>query len=163
MKKILIALDYDPGAQKIAEEGYALARAMNADTVLIHVVADSVYYSSLEYSPVMGYTGFSSPDMVPLLDVTEFRNAADEFLQQTKSFLEDNSITTIVGEGDCAESILETAGKINADIIVMGSHSRRGLDKILMGSISEKVLRHTNIPLFLIPSKKEDKDVVKEG
>lgn len=162
MKKFLIALDYDPGAQRIAETGYELAKASNAEVILMHVIADSVYYSSLEYSPVMGYTGFSSPEMLPLLDVAEFKTAADQFLQQTKALLNDESITTVIGEGDSAEAILQTARSLNVDIIVMGSHSRRGLDKILMGSISESVLRHTDIPLFLIPSRKEDKEQAKD-
>ena len=42
---------------------------------------------------------------------------------------------------------------MSADVIVMGSHSRSGLDKILMGSVAEKVLHHTSIPLFIIPTK----------
>jgi nucleotide-binding universal stress UspA family protein len=61
MKNILIALDYDPSAEKIAEAGYALAKAIGAKVTLIHVIADSAYYSTLEYSPVMGYTGSVHP------------------------------------------------------------------------------------------------------
>ena len=59
----------------------------------------------------------------------------------------------MVEEGDFAEVILKTARHIHADIIVMGSHSRRWLDKILMGSVTEKVLHRTSIPLFIIPTK----------
>ena len=158
MKKILIALDYDPSAEPIAETGYALAKAMNAETVLIHVIADALYYSSLEYSPVMGYTGFSSPDMVPLVNMVELRDASTNFLEQTKKHLNDPAIQTIVGEGDCATAILEAAKDIQADVIVIGSHSRRGLDKILMGSISEKVLHHTPIPILMIPTRKTKSD-----
>jgi nucleotide-binding universal stress UspA family protein len=155
MKKVLIALDYDPSAEKIAESGYTLAKALNAEVTLIHVIADLAYYSSLEYSPVMGYTGFSSPDMVPLLDLVELKKASSDFLEQSKKHLDDTSINTLVAEGDCADAILEAANALPADIIVLGSHSRRGLEKILMGSISEKVLHHSKIPLFMIPTKKE--------
>ena len=157
MKKILIALDYNPSAQKIAETGYALAKATNAETVLIHVIADAVYYTGLDYSPVMGYTGFSSPDMMPIIDIVELRSASINFLEQTKKHLNDESIQTIVEEGDCADAILRAAKEMDADTIVLGSHSRRGLDKILMGSISEKVLHHTTIPLFIIPTKSTPK------
>ncbi len=154
MKKILIALDYDPSAEQIAKTGYELAKAMDAEAVLIHIIADALYYSSLEYSPVMGYTGFSSPDMVPLVNMDELKTASLEYLEQTKKHLNDDSIQVIVGEGDCADAILDAAAEINADVIVLGSHSRRGLDKILMGSISEKVLHHSSIPLLMIPTKK---------
>ena len=58
MKKILIALDYEPSAEKIAETGYAIATALNAEVILLHVVAEPAYYSSMEYSPIMGFSGF---------------------------------------------------------------------------------------------------------
>ena len=60
----------------------------------------------------------------------------------------------IVKEGSVAESILEVADEIHANTIVMGSHSSRWLENILMGSITEFVLHRTNIPLFIIPTKK---------
>lgn len=157
MKKILIALDYNPTAEKIAESGYALAKALQADVILMHVVAEPVYYSTLDYSPIMGYTGFSSPDMLMLIDEAEVKKASHDFLEQSKKHLGDDGITTLVGEGDCAEAILKAATDLAVDIIVMGTHSRRGLDKILMGSISQKVLNHAEIPLFIIPSKGEKK------
>eukprot|EP01045_Picozoa_sp_COSAG04_P042438 COSAG04_NODE_13406_length_607_cov_1.429134_2_plen_60_part_01 len=59
MKKVLIALDYNPSAQLIAEKGYQLAKAMQADVCLIHVVADAGYYS-VDYSPIMGCGGFNT-------------------------------------------------------------------------------------------------------
>ena len=64
MKKILIALDYDPTAQKVAETGHKLAKAMNARTILLHVISDATYYSSLNYSPIMGFGGFSNADTI---------------------------------------------------------------------------------------------------
>lgn len=157
MKKILIALDYNPSAEKIAETGYALAKATGAAVILMHVVAEPNYYSTLDYSPIMGYTGFSSPDMLMLIDDTEVKKASQDFLDQSKKHLGDEQITTLVGEGDCAEAILLAATGLNVDIIVMGTHSRRGLDKILMGSIAEKVLHRSQIPLFIIPTKHEKK------
>ena len=157
MKKVLIALDYSPNAEKIAETGYSLARALGAEVILIHVVADPNYYSTLDYSPIMGYTGFSSPDMVMLVDDAEVKKASQDFLDQSKKHLAGEHITTLLGEGDCAEAILKAAADSNVDIIVMGTHGRRGLDKILMGSIAEKVLHHSDVPLFIIPTKHEKK------
>ncbi|MEO6547535.1 MAG: universal stress protein [Ferruginibacter sp.] len=157
MNKILIALDYSPAAEKIAETGYALAKATGAEVVLLHVVAEPVYYSNLDYSPIMGYTGFSTPDMLMLTDDTEIKKSSQEFLDQSKKHLGDEAITTMLGDGDCAEAILATATDLKADIIVMGTHSRTGLDKILVGSIAEKVLRHSTIPMLIIPANPADK------
>ena len=144
MKKVLIALDYDPTAQKVAEVGFSLAKAMGAEVILLHVVVDLVYYS------------LSYMNMGPLqLDsVVELKDASLHFLDKTKHHLGDETIQTIVKEGDFAESILGTAKDLNVAIIVMGSHSHKWLENILMGSVTEKVLHHTTIPLFIIPTKK---------
>ena len=153
MKKVLIALDYDPVAQKIAESGYALAKSMNAQVVLLHVVSDAAYYSSLNYSPMMGFDSFNSFDILQTGAVDELRKAAIVYLNKSKEHLNDDTIETIIKEGDFGDAIMDAAIEINADIIVMGSHGRRGLDKILLGSVAEKVLHHTTIPLFIIPTK----------
>lgn len=158
MKKILIALDYDPAAQQIAETGYALAKAMNAQVVLLHVTSDYVYYSSLDYSPILGYDSFSNLGALQTNTIDELRKAATNYLETTRQHLGDNSIQTVVKDGDFGEVILQTARELDIDIIVMGSHGRRGLDKMLMGSVAEKVLRHSSIPLFIIPTKKEEEE-----
>ena len=153
MKKVLIALDYNPTAQKIAEKGYALAKSMNAQTTLLHVISDAAYYSSDIYSPLMGFDSFTDFKSIETASPEELREAALDYLDKSKQHLNDNNIQTVVKEGDFGERIIETAAEINADIIVMGTHSRRGLEKILVGSVAEKVLRRSTIPLFIIPAK----------
>jgi nucleotide-binding universal stress UspA family protein len=158
MKTILIALDYNPTAQKIAETGYELAKSMNAQTILMHVVADYTYYSSLDYSPIMGFDQFSNLSAMQIDSSLELEKAANEYLEKTKTHLGDTSVKTLVKDGDTGDAILEAAENLGVDLIVLGSHSRRGLDKILMGSVAEKVLRHSKTPLFIIPISEKDND-----
>ena len=153
MKKILIAIDYDPTAQKVTEAGYALAKVMNAKTILLHVISNVTYYSSLNYSPIMGFEGFSSVDTVQIDTIEEIQKVAQTYLDKSKQHLGDERIQTVVKNGDYGETILKTAKELDVDIIVMGTHSRRGLEKILVGSVAEKVLRHSLIPVFIIPTK----------
>ncbi len=154
MKKILIAVDYDPSAQKIVEMGYSLGKSINATVILLHVIADSVYYSSLQYSPVMGFGGFSPiDDIATLPDAVDLNKAAMDFLQKTKIHLGDETIQTLTGEGETATVILKVAKEMEVDIIVIGSHGRSGLNKLLMGNVAEEVLHHSSIPLFVIPTK----------
>ena len=154
MKKILIALNYDPSAQKIAEAGYSLARAMNARVILLHVISDASAYASLNYSPIMGFDNFNNLNVIePVITDELLRKTAQEYLDKSKKHLEDENIETVVKDGDFGNSILDVAAEMNADIIVMGSHGRSGLDKILMGSVAEKVLHHSSIPLFIIPTR----------
>lgn len=51
MKKVLIALDYDQNAKKVAETGYSLAKTLGAEVIMLHVITDPIYYASPEYSP----------------------------------------------------------------------------------------------------------------
>jgi nucleotide-binding universal stress UspA family protein len=153
MKKVLIALDYNPTAQKVAELGFAMAKAMDAEIVLLHVISDPVYYSSANYSPIMGFNGFMNVDPLQLDIVEELKKASQHFLEKSKHHLGGKTIQTLVKEGDCADSLIKTAEELHADIIVMGSHSQKWLENIIMGSVTEKVLHHTSIPLFIIPTK----------
>jgi nucleotide-binding universal stress UspA family protein len=155
LKKVLIALDYNPTAQKVAEIGYSIAKAMNAEITLLHVVSDPVYYSSVEYSPIMGFNGYMETSPLDLNSVESLKIASQKFLDKTKNHLGDKTIQTLVKEGDFADSILKAAKESHTDMIVMGSHSRKWLENIVMGSVTEKVLHHTSIPLFIIPTKKK--------
>jgi nucleotide-binding universal stress UspA family protein len=155
MKKVLIALDYNPTAQKVAEEGFSLAKTMGAEIILLHVISDPVYYSSPEYSPIMGFTGYMDMGPLQLDNVDGLKKTSQLFLDKSKHHLGDETIKTMVEEGDFAESILKVAKDLYVDIIVMGSHSRKWLENIVMGSVTEKVLHKTKIPLFIIPTKKQ--------
>ncbi len=146
MKKILIALDYDDTSQKVAEVGFSMAQAMKAEAVLLHVVSEQpVYYDSYMYMTEL---------RVDILE--DLKKTTNNFLDKTKKHLGDASITGLIKEGDIAQTILKTAKEINADIIVMGTHSRKWLESIIMGSQVEDVLKKTTIPLFVIPTKKQE-------
>jgi nucleotide-binding universal stress UspA family protein len=157
MKKILIALDYNPTAQHILEAGYELARSMGAEVIMMHVVADYTYYSSLDYSPILGFDQFSNLGAMQLDSVTQLENAANEYLEHLKAQFGNPSIKTLIKDGDAGEGIVEASDNLGVDVVVLGSHSRRGLDKILMGSVAEKVLRKSKIPLYIIPVSEKDK------
>ncbi|MBA4410548.1 MAG: universal stress protein [Bacteroidota bacterium] len=154
MKKVLIALDYDPSSLKVAKEGYSFAKAMSAEVILMHVIEEPVYYSSTEYSPIMGFNDYIGLGAFQLDSIQGLQKAAQHFLDKLKHHLGDETIMTTVKDGEIAEVILSTAKDLNADMVVIGSHSRKWLENIVMGSVTEKVLNHTQIPLFIIPIKK---------
>jgi len=153
--KVLIALDYNPTAQKVAEVGFSMAKAMKAEIILLHVISDPVYYSSTEYSPIMGFNGFIDLSQMQPDSIDGLKQAAMHFLDKSRQHLGDKSIQTMIKEGDFADTILKTAKELHADFIVLGSHSRKWLENVVMGSVTENVLRHTSIPLFIIPTKRQ--------
>lgn len=157
-KKVIIALDYNPSSQKIAEAGYKMAKDFQAEVYLVHVLADPTYYYSREYSPIIGFNAFSGVGVSPVITIDELKKAALEFLEKSKENLGDPSIKTILKESDAAEGILEAAQEVKASFIVIGTHGRRGWDKILMGSVAENVLKESTIPLFIIPTRSLEKE-----
>jgi len=154
MKKVLIALDYDPTAKKVAEVGFDFAKTMGAEVVLLHVISDPVYYSSTDYSPIMGFTGYLNPDPLQLNTLEVLKTASLNYLDKTRIHLGDKTIQTVVEEGDFADSIVKTARKLHVDMIILGSHSQKWLENIVMGSVTEEVLRLSEIPMLIIPTKK---------
>ena len=155
MKKILIALDYDTTAQKVAEDGFLWAKSMKAQVILLHVIADPAYYSSLEYSPITGFAGYMDMSNNQLDSTDGLMRASKQYLEKSKRHLGDKKIQTVVKEGDFATSILNSAKELHADLIIMGSHSRNWLENIVMGSVTEKVLHNTSIPLLIVPTKQK--------
>ena len=153
MKKILIAIDYDPSAEKVAEAGYAMAMAMGADMVLLHVIAEPSYYSSMEYSPIMGYQGGYTDGTIAVGN--DIKKEAENFLAATVLHLGDSNIKTKVLDGETTGSILKFSEDWNADLIVMGSHSHHGLERLFESDTAAHVLKHSKIPLLAIPT--EDK------
>jgi len=146
IKKVLIAMDYDETSQKVAEQGFSMAQAMNAEVILLHVISEQpVYYSAYTFLPdfQVDFTG-------------SLEESTQKFLAKTKKHLGDDTIQTVVVFGEIAATILSTAKELHADIIVIGTHSRKWLENILMGSQAADVLKKTTLPLYIIPTKKQD-------
>jgi nucleotide-binding universal stress UspA family protein len=156
MKKILIALDYDPSAQKVADEGFLVAKAMNAEVILLHVISDPKYYSSAEHVTIMGFAGSEETVPMKLDSVDELKKVAHKFLEKSKELLGDKTIKILLKEGEIAESILAAAKDLHADLIVIGSHSRKVSSRIIMGSVTKRVLQNTIRPLLIIPTKRNN-------
>lgn len=150
MKTILIALDYNPTAIKVAESGFAMAKAMGAEVTLLHVLVNPLMYSTAYAN--MGAWQIDTLDANDTMEI--IKTGSRNFLKKAKRHLGDESIQIIQKEGDFADTILDTAKEINADCIVLGSHSQKWLENIVMGSVTEEVLRKTSIPLFIVPTKK---------
>ena len=146
VKKVLIAMDYDETSLKVAEVGFAMANAMEAETILLHVISEQpVYYSSYTYMREL---------RVDIMG--DLKTSIRKYLAKAKKHLGDESVQTRLEVGDSiAETILKTANELDADVIVMGSHSRRWLENIILGSEAQDVLKKTTIPLFIVPTRKQ--------
>lgn len=148
MKKILIAVDYNPKAEKVMLEGYELAKLMDAEVCLIHVLSDMRFYN-VQYDAFMGYEGYTFPINYHIQE--EVVKVAQDYLEKTAEYLGGNNISTHLVEGDTAQKLLEYAEEWDADIIVMGTHSHSTLEKIFLGTVASSVLEKTKIPVYMVP------------
>ena len=152
MKKVLIALDNHSNYNLISSKGSELARALGASIALLHVFPDTITTSPDAFSGL--YPTLGTMDFEQELKLAEqLDEESKKFLNQVKLEINDEKAEIYTAEGDVADAILETAANCKADIIVMGSHSRSGIDKILMGNVAKNVVQHSHLPLFIIPVK----------
>ncbi|KAF0146077.1 MAG: UspA domain-containing protein [Nitrospirae bacterium] len=84
--------------------------------------------------------------------VEDMTRKAKEFVAEVKKKAEASGIKTtkFVGEGDAYKVITDLAKKEKADVIFMGSHGRTGLTKLLMGSVTEKVIGYASCPVLVV-------------
>ncbi len=149
MKKILIAVDYTQAAEKVARVGYELAKSLQGTVALIHVITEPVYYA-MEYSPIVGYQGeYTSGTNEVVEDV---KNTAGNFLNAMVQQLGDNSITTAILDGDTTDAIIQYSTDWNADLIVLGSHTHHGLERLFSTDVAAYILKHSTIPVLAVPT-----------
>jgi nucleotide-binding universal stress UspA family protein len=151
MKKILIAIDYNPNSEKVVKKGYELAKLMGADICLFHVLSDVRYYG-MQFEPFMGYDGYAFPIEYNIQE--EYKKVAIDYLEKAKNHIDtlnDVKITTHLTEGDTAKEVLEYAKTWEADLIVMGTHSHSTLEKIFLGTVASSVLERTKVPVYMVP------------
>lgn len=150
MKKILVALDFSTNAHLVAEQGQVLAQNLNAELYLVHVLADWSYYIGMDYSPVLGYTS-SDFGAHQSIHHEELMQSAIEYLEKTKNYLKHEPTFIHVLEGKLDEEINSLIEQYDIDYLIIGSHSRSKFDSIFMGSNTEKLMKHIDIPTLIIP------------
>jgi len=141
VKKILIALDNGTSAERVAEHGFRLGKQLDAEIALLSVV-DTRY---------MLTAGAVTVKEIAEITKNEFRNLHAVIINK---FSPEQPIAAFIKEGNPYELILESADHWQADIIVMGTHGRTGLSHLLLGSVAEKVIRHSKKQVLVIPVKR---------
>jgi nucleotide-binding universal stress UspA family protein len=150
IKKILIGIDESSFAEHAAEYGFDIAHSFNAKVGLVHIVEPIVVPVSTS-SDMMGTSSMGlAVNDVELMNIQN--DASESLIDRTIKKLGKGLEVTHFNEfGDTADGILTCAKEFNADLIVLGTHSRTGLDRFLMGSVAEHVVRHSTIPVLVVP------------
>jgi nucleotide-binding universal stress UspA family protein len=131
--KILLAIDDSKCSEAAVQDLIALARPHEVEVRVLHVIEPVPIY--------LDGQGWNS--MAPVLQ-EEQQKRGDALLAQAGQELRNAgfSVTTDLQFGDPKVVVIDSATSWHADLILLGSHGRKGLDRFLMGSVSEAVARH---------------------
>ena len=140
MKKILFAIGEGPTSEKVASDGFEIAKLLNTEIALVSVVDTSTLSTD---------GGITAHDMANIIR-GELRKNHNLLIE---NIFKDYKIWTFIEEGKPFEVILKVAEEWGADLIVIGTHGRKGFSHLLMGSVAEKIIRHSTRPLFVIPTR----------
>lgn len=143
VRTLLAALDFSPVSDAVVAQAASLAEAFSAELTLVHVAA-----------PEPEFVGYEAgPQSVRTDRAREVRGEHRD-LQATAEGLRGRGIRAhaLLIQGPVVEKILAEAERLGADAIVIGSHGHGALHRLLLGSVSEGVVRAARCPVVLVPA-----------
>ncbi|MGB4775890.1 MAG: universal stress protein [Daejeonella sp.] len=149
--KILIAVDDTPYSDQAVNYGFLLAKKLGSAIALVHVNEIPIG------TPYIGdQIMYETPVLIPeIMDIQKeaSKNLFDRLAGQLGNEVPLYTYTKI---GNPKDEILATADECDADMIILGTHGRTGLDHFLSGSIAESVARKAKCPVLIVPNKDKD-------
>jgi nucleotide-binding universal stress UspA family protein len=135
LKNILHPSDFSDASAHALQLAIGLARDYHARLVLLHAVEPPVYYGEVGLS-------FIAPE--------EYQESARERIEALVGSDPKVVVESVVTEGMAASEILRVARERHCDLIVLGSHGRTGIGRVLMGSVAEEVARRSPCPVLIV-------------
>lgn len=144
MRTVLACIDLSPASRPVVDAAATLAAALDVPLTLLHVAADEPELAGYDKDAVATFTRDDRARQ--LLDEHEgLGRRADELAA------EGLVVTPLLIMGSTVETILDQAERLGAGWIVLGSHGRGGLHHLLLGSVSEGVVRGADRPVTVVP------------
>jgi nucleotide-binding universal stress UspA family protein len=143
-QRILVPVDGSPTSEKGLQEAITLAKLTGGRIRVLHVVDDMPFLMASE-----GY-GAMGGDVLGVL-----RDAGEKILAECRARVEragvavDSAIFESV-QGRLCERVVQQIGDWKADLVVLGTHGRRGVRRLVLGSDAEQVLRNATVPVLLV-------------
>jgi nucleotide-binding universal stress UspA family protein len=144
-EKILVPIDGSPTSLKGLDEAIKLAKSTGATLKLVHVVNELIIDSG--YAPGGGM--YYSDIIDSLREGGKKTLAAAEVTVRAQSVKFESELLETIGRR-ASDVIVEQATEWGAELIVMGTHGRRGIRRLALGSDAEMVLRHAPVPVLMV-------------
>ena len=141
-KNILVPVDGSTTSNHAIKNALAIAQAFNGTVTVISVI-DNYAFTGVGVDFAYGQSEYLAAA------TAEATLAMDAAKQQFEAG--GVAVTTLLVEGHAVyRGILDTANTMGADLIVMGSHGRKGLEKLVLGSVAAQVLSHAGLPVLIV-------------
>jgi nucleotide-binding universal stress UspA family protein len=161
MKRILVPIDYSDATPGVVDLARQVAKAFGAEVHLLYVkeltvsaAPGAVGYGLTGMPELAPMSGVPVPIFDPMLKPTPADEVQKSKLDEWRKKIEQDGLRVIMHEptGAIAEEILNQADTIKADLIVMGAHGHGAMYKLLVGSVTQGVLKRSTRPVLLVPS-----------
>lgn len=139
ISKIMVATDFSDQAQLAAKYAARLAQRMKSQLELLHIVPSELYLTD----------PYVLPAELEQAERTRGMTALGEFTKKTPELRRVQHKSTVIS-GSAAESIIQAARDHAIDLLVLGSHGRSGMKKLVLGSVAEKVVRNLHCPVLVV-------------
>lgn len=147
VKKLLCALDLSTHSLVVAEYASTFVAAFNAELLVVHVTPALNQYMNLTAS------------LEPAAAISREIEAGSR--KELQAFIENNfaeiPVKTKIVSGEPAEEILTAAVEFGAELIIMGTHGYSGVERLIFGSVAEKVVKGASMPVITIRPEEQDK------
>ncbi len=147
-KKVLFCTDFSVNSNCAFDYAFGIAKRDEGVLYILHVIPANPNQYNLERH----LTKTELDRIKATLQEDRDKLFADQYLSHIK---DKNNVKVVTKSGREDEKIIEFAKEENIDIIVIGTHGRTGLEHALIGSVAEKIIRRSPIPVFVIPCKKK--------
>jgi nucleotide-binding universal stress UspA family protein len=142
-QRILVALDGSHSSQRALKEAVSLARLTKGTVYPVYVVDKTPLSYAGYYDPITLLEALRREGRSVL--VAAEQACATAGVQCSAERVESNSVSD-----DIASAVLRHAKQLHADLLVLGTHGRRGVRRLVMGSVAEQVLRFAHCPVLLV-------------
>ena len=140
--KLLAAVDLSRASGYVIEAVHRVAMATDAEVFLLHVIIPLPTISDMEFHPVIDQQELSE----------SYLDEQEQLAGLVKQLVDVGvNATALIRQGDPVKSILSEARRLDAELIVVGSHGHGLLFDALVGSVSGGILRQTTLPVLIVP------------
>jgi nucleotide-binding universal stress UspA family protein len=149
IRSILLPTDFSECGNFALSYATSLARTFGSSIICLHVIEMMV--------PTVGYSGMTEP--LPIADITgQFESSAERELPKLAGCDEcaGLEVEELIVHGDAASEIVRVAKEREVDLVVISSHGRTGLGRMLFGSTAEAVVRHASCPVLVVKPPQEE-------